>query len=165
MQNWYLVRTKSGGERTAQGQLQHVVERTLLPLGKMQVRQRGRAFQQISPIFPCYLFAFFCLGRAARQIRYTPGVRGIVRFGEQAAVVPAWVISELTSSCAQEPVDLLNPKFSQGTPIKIVNGPFREFHAVFDGYLGGAERVAVLLSVMNATRRVAMPASMVIAAD
>ena len=49
MQNWYLVRTKSGGERTAQGQLQHVVERTLLPLGKIQVRQRGRAFQRIQP--------------------------------------------------------------------------------------------------------------------
>ena len=94
MQDWYLIRTKTGGERVAQNQLQHVVERTLLPLGKMQVRQRDRTFQRIGPIFPCYIFAFFSLAHRARLIRYTPGVRDVVRFGEQAAVVPVWVIDE-----------------------------------------------------------------------
>lgn len=165
MQEWYLVRTKPGGERTAQQQLQHVVESTLLPLGKTRVRQRDRTVQRIGPVFPCYLFAYFCLGRAARQIRYTPGVRGIVRFGEQPAIVPGWVIDELTVRCAQGPVDFAKPGFSQGAPLKVICGPFREFGAVFDGYLGGADRVAVLLSVMNAERRIVMPASMVIAAE
>jgi len=164
MQDWYLVRTKTGGERTAQQQLQHVVERTLLPLGKTQVRQRERTVQRIAPIFPCYLFAYFCLGRAARQIRYTPGVRDIVRFGDQPAIVPDWVINELTSRCAHGPVELSKPGFSQGTPVRVVCGPFREFRAVFDGYLSGMERVAVLLSIMNAERRIVMPTSMVIAA-
>lgn len=165
MQDWYLVRTKTGGERVARQQLQHVVERTLLPLCKTQVRQRDRTFQRIGPIFPCYIFAYFCLGRAARQIRYTPGVRDIVRFGERPAVVPDWVIDELTTRCAQGPVDFAKPEFSQGTPLKVVCGPFREFRAVFDGYLAGTERVAVLLSVMNAERRIVMPASMVIATE
>jgi len=164
MQNWYLVRTKTGGERTAQQQLQHVVEHTLLPLGKTQVRQRERTIQRITPIFPCYLFAYFCLGRAARQIRYTPGVRDVVRFGEQPAVVPGWVINELTSRCAQGPVELSKPGFLPGSPLKVVGGPFRDLRAVFDGYLSGTERVAVLLSIMNAERRIVMPTSMVIAA-
>lgn len=164
MREWYLVRTKAGGERTAQQQLQPVVRLTLLPLGKTQVRQKGRTFERIGPIFPCYLFAYFCLERAARQIRYTPGVRDIVRFGQQPAVVPDWVISELTARCAQGPIELTKPGFSQGAPVMVVCGPFREFRAVFDGYLSGTERVAVLLSVMNAERRVAMPSSMVIPA-
>lgn len=165
MQDWYLIRTKIGGEGIAQKNLQHVVERTLLPLGKMQVRQRDRTFQRIGPIFPCYLFAFFCLESSApRQIRYTPGARDIVRFGEQAAVVPVGVIDELVARCAQGPVELLKPSFSKGTPVKVLRGPFRELQAVFDGYLNGAERVAVLLSIMNAERRVVMPASMVTAA-
>jgi hypothetical protein len=69
MYNWYLIRTKTGAERTAHEQLQHVVERALLPLAKTQIRQRDRTFQRISPIFPCYLFAFFSLGHSARQIR------------------------------------------------------------------------------------------------
>jgi len=164
MQDWYLVRTKTGGEKVAQEQLQRVVERTFLPLAKMQVRQRDRTFQRVCPIFPCYLFAFFSLGHAARQIRYTPGVRNIVRFGEQAATVPLWVINELMSRCAEGPVDLSKPRLAQGAPVKVVRGPFQELGAVFDGYCSGTERVAVLLSIMNAERRVVMPARMVIAA-
>jgi transcriptional antiterminator RfaH len=165
MEDWYLIRTKTGGERSAQEQLQHVVKRTLLPLGKTQVRQRYRTFQRVGPIFPCYIFAFFSLGHAARQIRYTPGVRDVVRFGEQAAIVPVWVINELIDRCAEGPVELSKPGFSHGALVKVVGGPFRDLHAVFDGYLDGTERVAVLLSVMKAERRVAMPASMVVAAE
>jgi len=164
MEDWYLIRTKTGGERIAQTWLQHAVKQTLLPLGKTQIRQGDRTFQRVSPIFPCYIFAFFSLGHAARQIRYTPGVRDVVRFGDHAAVVPTWVINELTSRCAEGPIDLSKPRFSHGAPLKVIGGPFRELNAVFDGYLGGTERVAVLLSVMNEERRIAMPASMVAAA-
>jgi transcriptional antiterminator RfaH len=164
MYNWYLIRTKTGAERIAHEQLQHVVEQSLLPLGKTQIRQGDRTFQRISPIFPCYLFAYFSLGHAARQIRYTPGVRHIVQFGEQAAPVPVWVIDQLISRCAEGPVDLLKPRLSVGAPVRVVHGPFHDFDAVFDGYCSGTERVAVLLSVMNAERRVVMPARMVVAA-
>jgi len=164
MYNWYLIRTKTGAERIANEQLQNVVARTLLPLAKTQIRQRDRTFQRISPIFPCYLFAYFSLGHTARQIRYTPGVRHIVQFGEQAASVPVWVIDEVISRCGEGPVDLSKPRLSIGTPVRVVHGPFHNFNAVFDGYCSGLERVAVLLSVMNAERRVVMPAEMVIAA-
>ena len=71
MRDWYLIRTKTGSEQIAQQQLQHLVDRTLLPLGKMQVCQRDRTFHRIGPIFPSYLFAFFCLGERSRQIQYT----------------------------------------------------------------------------------------------
>lgn len=165
MQDWYLIRTKTGAERTAYAQLQHSVDHILLPLAKTLVRQRDRSFQRVSPVFPSYLFAQFDLARMARQIRYTPGVSNIVRFGEQAAVVPACVIDELIARCGQDPVDLVKPAISPGTPVKVVHGPFRELQAVFDGYLSGTERVAILLKVMNEERRVVMPARMVIAAE
>jgi transcriptional antiterminator RfaH len=164
MHNWYLIRTKTGAERTAHEQLKHVVERTLLPMAKTQLRQGDRTFQRINPIFPCYLFAFFSLGHSARQIRYTPGVRGIVQFGEHAATVPSWVIDELTSRCAEGPIDLSKPTLSIGAPVRVVRGPFVQFNAIFDGYCSGTDRVAVLLSVMNAERRVVMPVTMVTAA-
>jgi transcriptional antiterminator RfaH len=164
MRDWYLVRTKSGAERTACEHLQHVVDRVLLPLATTPLRQKDRTFQRTGPLFPTYVFAYFNLERAARQIRYTPGVRNIVQFGEQAAAVPSYVIDELTSRCAEGLVDLANPRLPLGAPVKVVRGPFQEFQAVFDGYLSGTERVAVLLSVMNADRRVIMPARMVIPA-
>jgi transcriptional antiterminator RfaH len=165
MLDWYLLRTKTGEERKAQQQLDGVVESTLLPLGKMPLRQLGRVVSRTAPLFPCYLFARFSLSGVARKVRHTPGVRDIVRFGEQPAVVPHWVIDELTRRCADGPIDLLRPQFSQGDVVKVLGGPFREFDAIFDGYLMGTERVAVLLSIMSAERRVVMPAALVAAAE
>lgn len=164
MRDWYLICTKAGVERTAREQLQHVVDRVFLPLAKMPVRQKDRTFQRIGPLFPTYLFALFNLESAARQIRYTPGVRNIVQFGEQAAVVPTYVIDELISRSAEGLIDLSKPRLPPGAPVRVVCGPFQEFEAVFGGYCSGTERVAVLLSVMNAERRVIMPARMVMAA-
>jgi transcriptional antiterminator RfaH len=164
MYNWYLIRTKTGAEKTAEKQLEQLVERTFLPLARTQIRQGPRTIQRISPVFPCYLFAFFDLAHAARQIRYTPGVRDIVRFGDQAAVVPVWVIDALLSRCAEEPVDLSGPGLLKGAHVKIVHGPFQEFDAIFDGYSNATERVAVLFSIMSAERRVLMPATWVAAA-
>jgi transcriptional antiterminator RfaH len=159
--NWYLIRTKTGAERAANEQLKRVVERTLLPLAKTRLRQGDRIFQRINPVFPCYIFAFFDLGYAARQIRYTPGVRNIVQFGEFPAPVPTWVIDELTSRCAEGPVDFSRPRLSVGTPVRVVGGPFDRLDAIFDGYCNGPDRVAVLLSILSAERRVVMPATMV----
>jgi len=164
MSHWYLLRTKTGGERIAEQQLSRFVDSTLLPLGKMRVRQQDRSFERVAPLFPCYLFAFFSLATSARKIRYTPGVREIVQFGDQAAVVPDWVIDHLTLRCGDGPVALSRNSLSQGAAVRLVGGPFREFNAIFDEYLDGAERVAVLLSVMNAERRVVMPTAMVVPA-
>jgi len=165
MREWYLLRTKTGEERKAQRYLDGLVESTLLPLGKTQVRQRGGVVERIAPLFPCYLFALFSLSVAARKVRYTPGVRDIVQFGGQAAIVPHWVIDQLALRCADGPVALSKPSFSPGDAIKVLDGPFQQFEAIFDAYLSGTERVSVLLSIMNAERRVVLPTHMVAAAD
>jgi transcriptional antiterminator RfaH len=165
MRKWHLIRTKAGAEGVARARLHQVVDQVLLPLVKVSIRQRDRTFQRTGPLFPTYLFAFFDLASAARLIRYTPGVRDIVRFGDQAAVVPTCVINEVLSRCADGVIDLSDPRLLPGAPLRIVRGPFQEFQAVFDGYRSGTERVAVLLSVMNAERRVEMPARMVVAAE
>lgn len=164
MSHWYLLRTKTGGERLAEQQLTKIVERTLLPLGKTRIRQQDRMVVRVAPLFPCYLFAFFPLANLARKIRYTPGVREIVQFGDQAVFVPDSIIDQLLRRCGEGPVDLSRNALCQGAAVRLVSGPFREFDAVFDGYLSGAERVAVLLSIMQAKRRVVMPVAMVVPA-
>ncbi len=162
---WYLIRTKTGYERIARDQLRKITEQTLVPLGTVKIRQQGRTIQRVSPIFPCYIFSFFSLGHAGRQVCYTPGVREIVRFGDRAAVVPAAVIEELIERCSHGPVDLSQHRLSRGSPLKVIGGPLRDFDAVFDGYLNGTDRVAVLLSLMNAERRAVLPTAMVIPAE
>jgi transcriptional antiterminator RfaH len=161
MPHWYLIRTKAGAEQTASDQLRPIVDRVFLPLAILPLRQKGRVFNRKSPLFPTYLFAQFTLEQFARQVRYTPGVRNVVTFGEQAAVVPAHIIDELTIKCGDSGIDLSTPKLLLGGPVNVVQGPFRDFDAVFDGYLSGSGRVAVLLSILNARRRVVMPVQMI----
>jgi transcriptional antiterminator RfaH len=162
--NWYLIRTKPKCEKIARDNMPKIVDETLLPLATFRFRQQGRTVQRVGPVFPSYLFAYFSLGRAARQIRYTPGVHDVVRFGEWAPVVPAAVIEDLMERCSRGPAELSECRLSMGSPLKIIAGPFRDFDAVFDRYLNGNERVAVLLSVMSAERRAVLPADMVIPA-
>jgi len=162
--NWYLIRTKPNCEKIARDHLPKIVDETLLPLATFRFRQQGRTVKRVAPVFPSYLFAYFSLGRAARQIRYTPGVHDIVRFGEWAPVVPAAVIEDLMERCSRGPAEVSECRLSIGSPLKVIAGPFRNFDAVFDGYLNGNERVAVLLSVMSAERRAVLPADMVISA-
>ena len=79
--------------------------------------------------------------------------------------MPRWVIEQLASRCADEPIDLSKPALSPGDAVTVLDGPFRQFEAIFDGYLSGTERVAVLLSIMSAERRVVLPSAMVMAAQ
>lgn len=162
MSHWYLLRTESDGERLAEQQLAKLVESALLLLGRTRFRQRDRMIERTVPLFPSYLFAFFSLAALARRIRYASGVRQIVQFGGQAAMVPGWVINYLMARCGDRLIELSRGSKRPGALVRLIAGPFREFDAVFDGYLGGAERVAVLLSVMNRTRRVVVPAAMVL---
>jgi transcription antitermination factor NusG len=39
--------------------------------------------------------------------------------------------------------------FRHGEPVRIMTGPFRGFDAVFERYLSGAERVAILLNGLD----------------
>lgn len=162
---WYLIRTKTGSEKIARDHLRTIVDQTLLPLAKLRIREQGRVIQRVGPVFPSYLFAYFSLGRAGRQIRYTPGVRDVVRFGERAAVVPAAVIEDLIERCSRGPAELSERTLSLGSRLKIIGGPLWNFDAVFDGYLNGTDRIAVLLSLMNAERRAVLPAEMVVSAE
>jgi transcription antitermination factor NusG len=50
----------------------------------------------------------------------------------------------------------------QNEPVTVIDGPLREFEGIFERYLSGTERVAILFSMMGAGARAVMPASMVI---
>jgi transcription antitermination factor NusG len=116
--------------------------------------------ESVAALFPGYMFALFNIERYS-QLRYTRGVRQIVCFGEEAAVVPQWIIEELKLRCSNGPVELPERRLVAGERVIVIDGPFREFDGIFERHLSGPERVAILLSVMGAGRRAVLPASMV----
>ena len=149
---WYLIRTKAGEERRAQEQLNRISKDVLRPLIKTRVRRSGRLVESVSPLFPCYLFALLDLAHEWGNVRYTRGVRELVCFGGEPAVVPEPIVHELKERCAIGPLELPTRQLSPGERVRVVDGPLRELEGVFERYLSGPERVAILLSVVGGAR-------------
>jgi transcriptional antiterminator RfaH len=157
---WHLVRTKAGEERRARDQAARLAAEVLLPMVRVRVHRWGRPTQSIAALFPGYMFARFHPERFT-LLRYTRGVRQIVCFGEEAAIVPQWIIDELKLRCADGPVELPARRLIPGERVIVTDGPLRQFEGIFERHLSSAERVAILLSVMGSCRRAVVPASMV----
>lgn len=163
MQEWYLVHTKAGKEASVRTQLSEWLPDAFVPTLKVRVHRWGRLVSSVSPLFPCYVFAILPARCDLRRIGYTVGVREIVRAGEEPLVVPRTVIEQLKDRCAHGPVELLSKPFQQGEQVTIANGPLRGFDAVFEQYISGPQRVAILLSLLTQTSvRVVLPANSIV---
>lgn len=163
MQEWYLVHTKAGKELSVRGQLSEWLPEAFLPTLKVQIHRWGKLVTTVSPLFPCYLFARLPAECDLRRVGYTLGVREVVRAGDEALVVPTTVIEELKDRCAHGPVELPTKPFRQGDQVTIADGALRGFDAVFEHYLSGPQRVAILLSSLTETPiRVVLQASAIV---
>ncbi len=159
--HWYLLRTRAGEERRARDQVSRLTAEVLLPLVRVRVHRWGRLTESVAALFPGYIFALFDIQREYSRLRYTRGVRQIVCFGEEAAIVPQWIVDELKRRCASGPLELPACSLMPGQRVIVVDGPFRQFEGIFERHLSGPERVAILLSVMGTGARAVLPASMV----
>lgn len=130
-------------ERYVSAQLSRLTPEVFLPLLSTQGRTTA-------PLFPQYVFLRCDLTPSYFQVRYTPGVTSFVTAGHDPLPVPESVVECVRARCINNVVHLNQEPFRKGETIQILNGPFRGFDAVFERYLSGAERVAILL---NATER------------
>ena len=160
MLRWYLVRTKSGKEGSVRAQLRQCLPEVFLPTLKVRVRRWDHLVPTVVPLFPCYMFAMFNLECDLQRVSYTAGVRQVVRVGGEPVIVPLSIMKQLKERCALGPVELASKALRKGDPVMIADGPFCGFEAVFDRYLSGPRRVAILLSSITGP-----PLRMVLAAN
>ncbi len=162
-ENWYLVHTRAGKEHSVCKQLGEIVPEILLPIAKVPVRRWGRMTSALVPLFPCYLFAYFDYEANFWWVRYTRGVNKLICTGVEPSIVPPQIIESLKQRCARGPVELPTKTPRRGDVVTLETGALRGFEAIFDGYLSGTQRVAILLSSLGgATLRLRLPAPMVI---
>ena len=160
--NWYLVRTKTGKERWVRDQLGNAIPEVFLPMLKTKAPRWGRLVTSIMPLFPCYVFARFDLQLQYFDVKYMAGVRAIVSAGSDPLAVPEAIVTELRRRGVDDVIELPDKPFDTGERVVVVDGPFRGFEAIFQHYLSGAERVAILLSaVESGGLRVVLSASAV----
>jgi transcriptional antiterminator RfaH len=85
-----------------------------------------------------------------------PHTFGLVSFGSEPSPVPDHLIAELQKRVTDimEAGGELFQGLKPGDEVKILEGPFKGFDAIFDARIPGSERVKVLLSFLSTPRLV-----------
>lgn len=155
--NWYALRSKSRKE--------DVVWREVLSRGyevyypRLRVNPVNPRSRKLVPYFPGYLFVRVDLEQVGHSaFQWMPHTLGLVSFGGEPAVVPDHLVHALSQRIAEinaaggETFDGLK----QGDLVRISDGPFRGYEAIFDTRLPGSERVRVLLEFLGNRRQVSV---------
>ena len=152
---WYALRTKPRKEDTVWQQLRiQEIEHYYPRIRVHPVNPRAR---KVKPYFPGYLFIRTDLDeKGISAFQWMPHSLGLVSFGGEPAPIPDNALYEIKQR-VQEIADAggivfdgLNP----GDHVRIHEGPFEGYEAIFDSRLDGQERVRVLLQFINDQREV-----------
>jgi transcription antitermination factor NusG len=153
--SWYVLHSKPRKEEFLLGQLKaHGFESYCPFVHVVTVNPRAR---KMRPYFPGYVFLHVDLGQSkASSLQWMPGATGFVSFDGIPARVPDGLIPIL-----RQRVDAIHAGGGElfhglkpGDPVRIMEGPFRGYEAIFDARLPGSERVRVLLKLLQQRRQV-----------
>lgn len=167
---WFLVNTNSGQERLAKYHLDRQGFGTYLPMRATKSKRvdAGKAV----PLFASYLFVRVELENPAwALIRTTMGVHSLVKVAGSLARVSDLFVDRLRSREFLGLVSLEEAKpkaqpsgYRRGDRLKITEGDFAGFDAVFERDLTDQARVMVLLSFCGREVKLQAPTSQVKAA-
>ena len=157
MNAWYLIHSKPRQEQIAREQLERQGYHTYLPMAYTYRRRRSRSVRVIAPMFPRYLFINLSDETDDwRPIRSTIGVANLVRFGIEAARVPADLIDSLKAREDESGIQVLPVKsFAVGDKVRVKEGAFEGYEAIIHAS-NPRERVVLLMKVVQNYIRVEM---------
>ncbi len=144
--SWYLIRTKPSKESFVRQRLLQFAPEVFMPMLQLPHYSGARS---IVPLFPQYIFARLDLTAHYFDIRYMPGVSGLVSTGWAPAVVPDAIVDSVRSRCTDGIVILPPKPLRAGEHVRFTEGAFRDFEAIFERYLSGAKRVAILIRTLE----------------
>jgi len=142
--NWYLINTKSNKEFFVKKALTKNLDNVEVYCPKYIKNQKPRAF------FPNYLFSKFNPNKLFHTIKYTIGVRKIVRGENGPLVVPEKIIKTIKSNEKNGYIKLKrkNKNLKKGDKIRIEEGPLEGVEGIFQEALKDPDRVRILVSVI-----------------
>jgi transcriptional antiterminator RfaH len=163
-ERWYLIRTKPQKETLVQCKLAEFVRGTFLPRMRTYRLRHGVLSSAIVPLFPCYLFALFDLESSLYRILHTVGVAGIVCAGSTPSEVDPSIIREISARGRDGIIEMPPRTFNPGQRLRVTEGPMEGFAGIFEHYRSGSKRVALLLSLVNASMKIVVPVTSIAAA-
>jgi len=148
---WYALYTKPHKEEQLRYFLEEQGREVYLPMIPVARPRAGR--RKKKPFFPCYLFV-----RGERSngdvtsLRWTPGLRRIVAYGEIPIAVPDEMIELIRVRLAEQEAVLRKPpglRFKAGQRVRITEGPLSSMEAIFERGVSSGERVRVFVEVLG----------------
>jgi transcriptional antiterminator RfaH len=121
------------------------VQDMYLPLLRTKKRGLGRLIERIEPLFPCYVFARIRLDETYYRLTRSVGVVGLVCVGGEPCEVDVRIVQNIRSRETNGVIVLVPQELQPQQRVTITEGALRGIEAVFERYLSGTERVAVLL--------------------
>lgn len=151
--SWYVLRSKPRKERVLHREVLSRKIECFFP--RIKVKPVNPRSAKIRPYFPGYLFVQVSLDEVGLStFSWMPFSQGLVSFGEEPAPVPGALITALKKRI-QEIRDNGGSHYDQfeaGAPVRVIDGPFEGYHAIFDTQLDGHDRVRILLQMLNNRR-------------
>ncbi len=156
--HWYVVHTYSGHENKVSVTLKQRIEATgntgkvfkiFVPHQQKIVVSEGKKRSVEEKLFPGYLMVQMIMEDDTWYIvRSTPGVTGFVGMGSVPSPLPESEVRTLMKFAKME-APRFEAKFSVGDPVKINDGPFKEFLGKVDEVNDEQGKVRVLVSVFG----------------
>ncbi len=147
---WYVIQSKPCKENQVYAYLTAEGFEVFYPT--LRVTPVNPRSSKIRPLFPRYMFVHADLEEVGvSALQWVPFAVGLVQFDGYVAPVPEHVIHELKRRVAEieEAGGLVFEDLQTGDPVRIVQGPFAGYEAIFDLRLSGSERVQVLLEMLG----------------
>ena len=147
---WFCLKAQPKHEHVAATTLRRQIKiKCFSPRVRFRKPTRRGAVWFVEAMFPGYLFAQFIYSRQHRQIEYSSGIQGVVRFGDQVATVDPNVIATLREKTGEEEMVTFNPTIEVGQSVQIAEGPFQGLEALVTRLLPARERIRVLLEFLG----------------
>jgi transcriptional antiterminator RfaH len=160
-ERWYVVRTQMQRELRAAHQLSNQGFRVFVPRCWKNRRHARRVETISTPLFPRYIFTVIDMTRDRwRSINGTVGVDRLLMSGGEPQPVPRGLVESLILATDAEGNLHFDYGLQEGQSIKVMAGPFANLVGSLEK-LDERGRVRVLLELMGASVRVALPRHLV----
>ena len=147
---WYTIRSKPHKERSLYGELLARGIETFYP--QLRVNPVNPRSRKLVPYFPGYMFIHVDLeDTGLRPMNRIPYSIGLVMFNDYAPTVPEKLLQKIDQKLQSISIAGGETFFEiqPGDTIKLVNGGFEGYEAIFEERLDGSDRVRILIKMLS----------------
>lgn len=145
--SWYAVQTKNRKEKLVMCQLREEG----IPFYHPRLLVPRRNGTRVEPLFPNYLFARVGNVEESVKVRYTPGVRRVLGYGDEPCPVDEELIGLFRSREGE--AGYVRPssvfRFEENDRVRLRGGVLQGLEAIFQRYVPARRRVQVLLTLLG----------------